>query len=63
MTFEHGESADHVRASHPNWFIWRVCRRWWAVHVSRVTTVSADDLGQLAALLTERERLIPAVTP
>lgn len=53
--------ADDVRAAHPDWLVWKLGDRWWAMRKNAGTAVGADTLGELADRMRAEERLLTEV--
>ncbi len=49
------EQADEVRQAYPDWLIWHVCPRWWAMRKGTAATVTAAGLDELSRLLAQAE--------
>lgn len=53
--------ADDVRATHPDWLIWRLGERWWAMNKHVGNATGADSLPELDEELYAYERQLLAV--
>jgi hypothetical protein len=55
--------ADDVRNAHPDWLVWKLGDRWWAMRKKTGAAVGADSLAELVERLRAEEQLLAEVTP